>query len=455
MKFNIDKKYITIGITSFFVVAASICFYYLIFHSESFSEKLNAVFVIASPVLYGIIVAYLLTPIVNYFEKKLLEALFTQKGDMTPRKKKYMRMISVTMTMVVVAIFFYGFFSIVIPNVVTSIKNISAQFSSYVQTLKYWSNKFFDNYPELELWVVQFLNMYSGEFNDYLNNSIIPQVESLVKTVSLSLISVLKFLWNFIIGVVIAIYVLFSKETFAGQAKKIMYALFSTKNANQIISDTRFISETFIGFVSGKIVDSIIIGFLCFAGTNILNLPYPLLISVIVGVTNVIPFFGPYLGAIPCALLILMENPIKCLYFVIFVFLLQQLDGNVIGPKILGESTGLSGFWVIFSITIFGGIWGVPGMIIGVPFFAVIYAMTKRHTERKLKKKGLPIESEKYLNVKKIDGDVFIPRNTNEHKRFFKLSFSKNPMDKANKLEEIVEDDEPAEEKESEGKKEQ
>ncbi len=442
MKFNIDKKYITIGIISFFVIAASICFYYLVFHSESFFEKINAVFVIASPVIYGIIVAYLLTPIVNYFEKKLLEPVFTQKGDMTSRKKKYMRMISVTITMLVVILVFYGFFSIVIPNLVISIKNISSQFSSYMQTLRYWSNKFFNDYPEIETIVAEFLSSYSGKFSDYLNNSIIPQVESLVKTVSLSLISVLKFLWNFIIGVVIAIYVLFSKETFAGQAKKITYALFSSKNANQIISDTRFISETFIGFISGKIVDSVIIGFLCFAGTSILKLPYPLLISVIIGVTNVIPFFGPYLGAIPCAFLVFMVNPIQCIYFIIFIFLLQQLDGNVIGPKILGESTGLSGFWVIFSITIFGGLWGVPGMIIGVPFFAVIYAMTKRYTERKLKKKGLPTESNRYLNVKKIDGDVFILKNQNEHKRFFKFSFGRKTEQTGNKLEEIEEKEE-------------
>lgn len=442
MKFNIEKKYITIGITSFFVIASAICFYYLIFHSESFYEKINSFFVIASPVIYGVIVAYLLTPIVNFFEKKLLEPLFTQKANMTIHKKKYMRMLSVTMTMIVVIIAFYGFFSIVIPNLVISIRNISTQFSSYVQTLNYWSKKFFDDYPEIELLVIEFLDMYSGEFNDYLNNSIIPQIESLVKTVSLSLISVLKFLWNFIIGVVIAIYVLFSKETFAGQAKKIVYAMFSTRNANQIISDTHFISETFIGFISGKIVDSVIIGFLCFAGTSFLKLPYPLLISVIVGVTNVIPFFGPYLGAIPCALLVFMVNPIQCIYFVIFVFLLQQLDGNVIGPKILGESTGLSGFWVIFSITIFGGLWGVPGMIIGVPVFAVIYAMTKRHTERKLKKKGLPIESDKYLNVKKIDGDIFVFRNQDEKKRFFKFSFGKKTENEGNKLEEIEEAEE-------------
>lgn len=428
MKFNIDKKYIAIGITSFLVIAASICFYYAIFHPENVSAELSSVFHIASPVIYGVIVAYLLTPIVNFLEKKVLIHVFTRKSAMTYSKKKFMRLLSVTMTMILVIVVFYGFFSILIPNIITSIKSISTQIPSYVQNLSYWSTEFLADNPEIERIVVQILNIYSGEFSNYLNNSIIPQMESLLKTVSLSLISVLKVLWNFIIGLIISIYVLCSKETFTGQAKKMLYALFSTQTANRIISNTRFVSETFIGFISGKIVDSVIIGCLCFAGVSILGLPYTILVSVIVGVTNVIPFFGPYLGAVPCAVLILMESPIQCVYFCIFIFLLQQLDGNFIGPKILGESTGLSGFWVIFSITIFGGLFGIVGMIIGVPFFAVIYAMTKRITERKLKNKGLPIDSGKYLHVKRIEDNVFIPRNEEQKKRFFKRSSQNNTV---------------------------
>lgn len=422
MKLNIDKKYIHLGITSFLVVAAAICFYYAIFYGENVSEKLTSAFHIASPVIYGIIVAYLLTPIVNFLEKKLLIPFFTRKKLMNNQKKKIMRLLSVTLTMIIVILFFYGFCSILIPNIIISIRNISLQIPSYVQNISYWTTQFLDDNPKIERVVIQILNMYSGEFSNYLNNNIIPQMESLVKTVSLSLISVLKVLWNFIIGLIISIYVLCSKETFTGQAKKMLYAMFTTQTANRIISDTRFVSETFIGFISGKIVDSFIIGCLCFAGTKILDLPYAILVSVIVGVTNVIPFFGPYLGAIPCAILILMESPIHCVYFCIFIFLLQQLDGNVIGPKILGESTGLSGFWVIFSITIFGGLFGIIGMIIGVPFFAVVYAMTKRVTEKHLKKKGLPIESDKYLHVKRIEDNVFIPREEAQKKMLFKRS---------------------------------
>lgn len=423
MKIDLDKKHISLGITSFLVIAAAICFYYLLFHGDRFSAKLGSLLVIASPVLYGIIFAYLLTPVVNYLEHKFLSPLLMKNGSLTSKKQKGMRFISVTLTILLVIFFIYAFFSVLIPNIFKSIRSISYQLPYYVQNLTYWITKFFEDNPDIEKFVQQILDMYSEELNNYLNNSIIPQMESLLKTVSLSLISVLNFLWDFIIGLIISIYVLFSKEKFAGQAKKMTYALFSKVTANQLIKDLRFVSNTFIGFISGKIVDSTIIGLLCFAGTSVLEIPYALLVSVIVGVTNIIPFFGPYLGAIPSAILILMVNPVKCVYFIVFIVILQQLDGNVIGPKILGESTGLSGFWVIFSITIFGGLMGIPGMIIGVPFFAVIYALVKRVIEKRLQKKNMPIASGQYLNVDRIDGDTFVPLNSYERPVFFKLSF--------------------------------
>ncbi len=419
MKIKFNKRYLHIGFTAFTVIAASICFYYLVFHGDRFSAQVDAFFRIVSPVMYGIIFAYLMTPLVNGIERHLLIPIINWKipyeyrdgKNITSKQKKYMRMLSILLTILIVGYLIYGFFSILIPNIMKSIRSISYQFPYYVQNLTSWSTKFLADNPDIEKMVINFLDTYSEEFTNYLNNSIVPQMETLVKHVSLSLISVLKVLWNFIIGVVISIYVLFNKENFAGQAKKLTFALFNTKTANQLIKDVRFISDTFIGFIGGKIIDSIIIGFICFAGTSFLNMPYALLVSVIVGVTNIIPFFGPYLGAVPSAILILMVNPLKCVYFIIFILILQQVDGNLIGPKILGQSTGLSGFWVIFSITIFGGFMGVFGMIIGVPLFAVFYAFIRRFANHLLKKRGLPLETNQYLNVKYIDeGDVFIPK---------------------------------------------
>ncbi|MCI9663686.1 MAG: AI-2E family transporter [Lachnospiraceae bacterium] len=425
MKLKFEKKYIMIGIIAFFVIASSICFYYLVFHGDRFSAKINALMIIASPILYGIILAYLLTPIVNNLETNLLIPLFLKISADEEKKRKIMRFLSVAITIILVVLLIKGFFSILIPNLITSIRSISNQFPTYVENLIHFTDRYFENNPDIEKIFAQVLDTYSEQLNDFINNNVITRLESLVKTVSLSMIGVLKSLWNLIIGLVISIYVLFSKETFSGQAKKIMYAFFPTRTANGLIKDFRFVSDTFIGFISGKIIDSFIIGVICFAGTSLLKMPYALLISVIVGITNIIPFFGPYLGAIPSAILILMVDPIKCIYFIIFILILQQVDGNVIGPKILGESTGLSGFWVIFSITLFGGIMGIPGMIIGVPFFAVLYAMAKRIISRHLTQKGLSTATKDYMNLEYIKGYEFVPKDDGVKKKFFKLSIGK------------------------------
>lgn len=427
MKLHIEKKYLQIGIIAFFVIAAAICFYYLIFHGDKFSDQVNYFFKVLRPVIYGIIIAYLLTPLVNGIESRMLYPLMLRNSssELTRRSKKGVRAVSIVLTMLLMCLLIYGFFRVLIPNIAVSITTIYYQMPSYVRNLSNWATRFLDDNPDIEEFVLQLLGMYSEEFRGYLNTNILPQMEGLVRSLSAGLISFLGILWNFIIGAIISVYVLFNKELFAGQAKKMVYALLSTHNANSFIRDVRFSSDTFLGFISGKIIDSFIIGCICFAGTSLMRTPYAMLVSVIVGVTNIIPFFGPYLGAIPSAVLILMVDPFKCLYFIIFIVILQQVDGNVIGPKILGESTGLSGFWVLFAITVFGGFMGIPGMIIGVPFFAVLYALVRRIANRLLKKRGLPQETEKYLDVDRIEGNDFIMRDSTQKKTFFKLKFKK------------------------------
>ena len=260
---------------------------------------------------------------------------------------------------------------------------------------------------------------------------ILPNTVELIKTVSLSVINVFGFLWDFVIGFIISIYVLASKEKFAGQAKKISYAIFEQDTANNVIKNFRFTHQTFIGFLGGKIMDSIIIGLLCFIGTTIMGTPYAALVSVIIGVTNIIPFFGPFLGGVPCAFLVFVVDPLhplNCVYFILFVIILQQFDGNILGPKILGNSTGLTGFWVIFSITFFGGLFGVLGMIIGVPIFAVIYAAIRSAINTLLKKKKLPTDGKQYEEVDYVD----------EEGNFHKKEISENIKNSSNKKRETV-----------------
>lgn len=410
MKFRWDKKYLHWGITAFLVIAASVCFYSLLFHGSNIRQGFKTFIAIAMPIIDGLILAYLLSPVLNAIERKLLYPL-CEKLHLeinSQRRRGVFRTVSVVLTMLLVFIFLKSFFSMVIPQIIKSIQSIVLQFPSYVNTVSIWVEKMFEDNPDMETVVINLLDTYSAEINQWLNTTLLPQMNELLKTVSLSLISVVKALWNLIIGFVISIYVLMSKEKFAGQSKKIIYAFLDIKTANTLIHDLRFTHRTFSGFISGKILDSIIIGILCFFVTNIMKTPYAVLISVIIGITNIIPFFGPYLGAIPSAFLILMVDPLKCLYFVIFILILQQFDGNILGPKILGDSTGLTGFWVIFAITLFGGFFGILGMFIGVPVFAVIYAIFKANIERLLLSKGLPTMTDPYLKVGYINEDEFI-----------------------------------------------
>lgn len=426
MKFHWDKKYLHWGITAFVVLAAAILFYYLLFHTTRILGFIKSFFHICSPIIYGLIFAYLLTPICNFFERKLLYPLYKvfhidTEGSKTKRR---IRTLAILITMFLTLYLLYIFFSIVMKEVITSIQSISLQFSFYLKNLENWMESVLSMDKSIESMVTKLIDTYSDELNNWLNDSLVPRMNVILKEVSLNVLGVAKGLWNFIIGLIISIYVLASKETFAGQAKKIAYALFSKGTANNIVGDFRYANRTFGSYISGKIIDSIIIGILCFIFMTILDLDYEILISVIVGVTNVIPFFGPFLGGIPSALLILMIDPMSGLKFAILILLLQQFDGNVLGPKILGDSTGLSSFWVIFSITIFGAYFGILGMAIGVPVFALIYAAIKRKLNSGLKAKGLTTDTRKYMYLDKIINDNEMIELTEEERRDARKSSS-------------------------------
>ncbi len=421
MKIKFEKKHIEIGIISFLVVASSILFYYFLFHHTSLFGALNKIFKIVSPIIYGFILAFLMTPILNFLENRVVKVLLKKWHIDVVKQRKMIRAISLILTVILVIAMIYGFFAMLIPRLKDSIVSIVLQFDTYITNFEKWINGFLTDNPDWKIAFNDFLDKYSGEFRTFLNENVLNKIDVVVKSVSLSLISIIKVLWNLIIGFIISIYVLGSKETFSGQSKKVVYALFNKKIANNVVESGRFINKTFMGFISGKIVDSIIIGFLCFIGTSIIGTPYALLVSVIVGVTNIIPFFGPFLGAIPSVLLILIIEPIQALYFVLFILFLQQLDGNVIGPKILGGSTGLSGFWVIFAITLFGGLFGVGGMIIGVPFCAIVYAGVRVLVNKRLEKKDMTINTADYMNLDKINEEgvfVEIAEETIENKKF-------------------------------------
>ena len=387
---KIEKKYISWGIVAIVVICVCTSFVYVLFNHQKVLSGMSNLWKILMPVIDGIVLAYLITPILNFIENNFIRKLFDKlQIKESPKKQKRIRFISIIIALIFVIFIVTLFFRMIIPQLLLSVQSIIFQFPMYINNLYVWVTNLLIKNPELEDVFNQLYNHYSANLTQFLQEDILPRANTLLKTLSLSVFSVLKALWNFVIGFIISIYMLSSKETFCRQARELAYACFEKTRALAVIKSVRFVHKTFIGFLGGKIVDSAIIGVICFICTSIIGTPYGVLISCIVGVTNVIPFFGPYIGAIPSALLVLMVNPRQCLYFVIMILILQQVDGNIIGPKILGDSTGLSSFWVIFSITLFGGLFGVLGMIIGVPVFAVIYTAVKYWVRDRLKKAAL------------------------------------------------------------------
>ncbi|MCR5719336.1 MAG: AI-2E family transporter [Lachnospiraceae bacterium] len=417
MKIRSKSKYVKWGatVTICFIICA--LFIYVLFFGSDLSDKFKHILSKLSPIITGLCTAFILTPLLNRIEYNIVRRIFKAFNvKISPKSRKVSRFISVFFT----SVFFLGALYLIIhlflSQVIPSVISFSNNFNTYVNNINNWINKLYANNTETGNEVLQYVSKYSKELQSWLSNKLLPQTSVLLKTVTKSLLGILKGLSHFIVGFIISIYVMASKETFAGQAKKITYALFKRQTANIIINNFRFVNKTFAGFISGKLIDSFIIALLCFIGTSLMQTPYGALISLIVGITNIIPFFGPYIGAIPSLLLVFFVNPARPSNYIsllIFIILLQQFDGNILGPKILENKTGLDGFWVIFSITIFGGLFGIYGMLIGVPVFAVIYAAFKSYVSVKLREKKLPVTTAEYIDLAALDENrkkrIFIP----------------------------------------------
>jgi len=417
MKWKSESKYFRWGVTAFLVFVSCLGFYFVLFHLANIRQIIGKTLNILMPVVFGMVIAYIMTPILNYIEYKILYPLAKLlKIKESKSKHKIIRGLSLILTCFLMFELLYGFIYMLVSEIAPSIMDITENFDQYVTNFdKYvtditnWVNKSWNANPEIRDNILNNIDRYSGELEIWINDNILKRSTSFLMTISLSVIGILKICWNLIIGIIISIYVLGSKEIFCGQFKKIIFALFKQDTANIIINNFAFTHKTFSGFISGKVIDSVIIGILCFIGTSIMGTPYAALVSVIIGITNIIPFFGPALGMIPSAIFLLIvdfSHPLTTVYFCIFVLALQQFDGNILGPKILGESTGLTGFWVIFAITIFGGLFGVMGMIVGVPLLGVIYGALKSFLNAKLQQKNLPTTSKLYSDVCYVDKEV-------------------------------------------------
>ena len=376
------KKYLKIGSTGAAILASGILCAFVLFKMRIIIELLKGITGILKPFLYGAVIAYLLAPLCNKIEEKLFQTF----PKANRKAKRFICFIAIVISLCVALAIVWMVIMLIIPQVWDSVMKIIDMVPQKITILNNWIEHMLENQPELQAYFEEFANQAESHINSLLNVDTIQKVQSIINSLSVQVFGVLGVLKNISLGFLISAYLLGSRKLFGAQAGLILHGVFPDKWAGIIEEEIRYTDKMFNGFLVGKIIDSAIIGLLCFAGLSFMGFEAPAFIGVIIGITNIIPFFGPFIGAIPCGLLLLLENPMHCLYFIIFIFVLQQLDGNVIGPKILGNTTGVSSFWVLFSILLFGGMWGVVGMVIGVPLFAVIYDIIRKLVYRGLRK---------------------------------------------------------------------
>lgn len=396
------EKYVYAGVTAFLVLVGFSALKMLMDYIGPFGEYIAAVNSALFPVYVGIIIAYLLSPLIDKMDSFVTIPLVGKLVKKPTKAKGIARVISVFVILILALIVIFGLIILVVPEVLNSITRLLEHLPGYYQNLLEWGKGVFKSN---EMYV-DFFQKYSGEVYTklftWLQDVILPSGTMLVSVITDSVVSAVTVLVEFFIGIIISIYMMVSKERFCGQLKKLLYTIFSVGHANSMLSVFSETHGIFAKFISGKIVDSLIVGILTFIIMSIAGIPYTLLISVIIGVTNLIPFFGQYLGIVPSAILVFIAAPGKGILFLVLIILLMQFDGNVLGPKILGDSIGLKSFWILFSILLFGSLFGVLGMLCAVPVFAIIYRLLKRWSAGRLAKKQLPTETEYYSNIKKL-----------------------------------------------------
>ena len=367
------KPYLYGMLAGFGAISLSILFFFLIYRFQGFGDAISKLTSILMPFIYGAVIAYLLKPVCNCVENFLRRLLPEKMGTAA-------NMLAVAISLLFGILVVYALFMMIVPQLITSVTTLYYTARNNLNDFVDWASH--QEIIASNQKLLDFIETSYDNLQDTLDNivrtKLIPSMQSLLSGAALGVMSFVTFLKNIIIGVIVSVYLLASRKKFGQQCKMILYSLIKPRWADIILEEILYADKMFGGFINGKILDSAIIGVLCYIACLIFKFPSALLVSVIIGVTNVIPFFGPFIGAIPATLLILIQNPIKALWFVLFVLVLQQVDGNIIGPKILGNTTGLSSFWVLFAILLFGGLWGFVGMIIGVPLFAVIYDVLKK-----------------------------------------------------------------------------
>ena len=405
--FRWDKKYLYWGVTAFLVIAAAILFYLIVSNLGWLGTALKRLGEILSPFIWGLVFAYLLFPLLRIYSRYLFTPLFRALLKNSPNRErlvpKLARGCSVFLCILSLIVILGGLIMLVVPQLYSSIERIIVNSQNYVNQADDWIQRTMNAYPELE----STLRSVVGDLNDgvvsWATNNLLPEMKGLLSDVASNVVNIFKGIYNVLIGIVVSAYVLYDKEGFASRCKKLVYCIFSLEATEQILKSVQFTNQVFMSYISGKILDSLIVGLICYFCCLIFRVPYSILASSVIAVSNLIPFFGPVVGIVIGGLFILMESPLKALIFVVFTVILQQFDGNVLGPRILGNRVGVRGFWIMFSIILGAGLFGFGGMLLGVPVFVVVYAFIRWLMNRKLERSDLPTDPEFYVGMGYID----------------------------------------------------
>ena len=416
MKKFLNSPYFQLGMTILWVVCLCILFNALLQHLQVVIAVGQKMLSILTPFIWGFVIAYLLLPLTRYFEYQMFNPLLSKLTKKEIPSGGLPRVAAIALALISAGLAIFVLIRILLPTVYESVQSIYTNYSTYINNLSAVINGLFEDNPDLAYEVEAMTRNLSDELANWINNELMPMIGSVLSDVKGVLITVtggvyraFLYLLDILIGAVISCYVLYNRERFAATWKRMLYALLGVKRCEKAQELVHFANEAFMGFLVGKIIDSTIIGILTYFSCLVLKMPYPAFIAIIVGVTNIIPIFGPFIGAVPGAIIILMVQPSKILIFVLMIFVIQQLDGNVIGPKILGNSVGINGFWIMFAIIVMGDLFGVAGMIIGVPLFVVLTSAFEGALSMGLKKRGLTDEAALYLDMSHMDEATGIP----------------------------------------------
>lgn len=381
------KRYLRMGITIFVSLAAVVAFYFIVLRYQGLKTYLDIVSLALQPVMAGIVIAYVLCPVAKFLERQF-------------RRGKWLARAARPLSVLFTLIFAFGilglFCALILPQVVDSIRSLVVDLPGMLEVQLTRLESYLEEDSDAASTVMQMI----ASVETFLMTWIKENLFATVSNVAVSVLSIGSAIVNLVVSIVVTVYLLLDRERYLGQCKKLFYAVSRNKRFNRVVMEVvHQADQIFSGFISGKLLDSLIVGIICFVCLTVLKMPYALLVSVIVGVTNIIPMFGPFIGAIPSAFLILLVSPSKCMIFLIFIIILQQLDGNVIGPRILGNSTGLSALYVTVAMLLFGKLMGFVGMIVGVPLFATLYYIVKRLAEYSLKRQGMPMSTAEYAGT--------------------------------------------------------